>query len=389
MAASSRPGTDRAPIRPQPGNERDPANFVGREEPTRLARERLLAGDNLWLSDPRRIGKTYWMRTFAAREAGFQGYLINYEGVTSVDQFLTRTAEELHGSRKLPDRTRRVLSTVFENVESVGMPGVIIVKPYHRRTPPLTLLTSILSALDTDDGPVPLVMMDEVPMAIRNIARSEDAPAAAALLQTLRALRQGTTRVRWIVAGSVGFHHVLRDAGGASGDLADLASLVLGPLPDHETRELAQRLLLGINQTPSDRTVEALVEVSGGIPFLAHKVVGMLGQRNKGTATARDVRDCFEDFIDCHEEFGWFDHFTRRVDQYYGDRTRLAQKTLDSAVSSEHQWVPLASLDAAVLDVLDDLVADHYLEVSGQRVRWRYPALQYIWARRRRLWDRP
>lgn len=47
------------PIVPQPGNDRNPAHFVGRAETTTRARRRLGAGANLLLTDPRRMGKTF------------------------------------------------------------------------------------------------------------------------------------------------------------------------------------------------------------------------------------------------------------------------------------------------------------------------------------------
>ena len=53
-------------------------------------------------------------------------------------------------------------------------------------------------------------------------------------------------------------------------------------------------------------------------------------------------------------------------------------------------WVTTDSLvpDDKAADTLEDLVNDHYLERRGLSVRWRYPAFQYIWARKMRVWDR-
>ena len=55
-----------------------------------------------------------------------------------------------------------------------------------------------------------------------------------------------------------------------------------------------------------------------------------------------------------------------------------------------NEWVPVDSLpqDDIALEVLEDLIKDHYLARRGSTVRWRYPALQYIWARKMRVWDR-
>ena len=232
--------------------------------------------------------------------------------------------------------------------------------------------------------------MDEVPMAVNNIAEREGAGAAEEILQTLRALRQKTTRVRWIVTGSVGFHHVLRKTNMTQGVLNDLESLPLGPLPRDEADELARRLLLGVGQEPLDDVVNELVAVSGGIPFLLHKLVGALAQRCYTAFSPSDVRECFEDFIDDPDEFRWFEHYLTRVTPHYGERAQAADQILRQTLSQTNEWIPVDSLTQGeeFSDVLEDLVKDHYLERRGRTVRWRYPALQYIWARKKGVWDR-
>lgn len=378
------------PIVPQPGNDRNPAHFVGRAETTTQARRRLGAGANLLLTDPRRMGKTFWMRAFAAREKGFHCYSINYEGVFTVNDFLIGTAKQLIKDGKLSQKARVKLRTIFNNCD-IELPGPITIKSYHRQTSPHVLLTDVLGALDEDAaGVIPLVMMDEVPMAVNNIADREGPSAAAEILQTLRALRQRTANVRWIITGSIGFHHVLRRAGMTQGALNDLEPLPLGPLRDDEARELARRLLLGIGRLPDDAVVEALVEVSGGIPFLLHKVAATLDQRHRNVFRPAEVCECFEDFIDDPDEFGWFEHYLTRVGPHYRERADLAERVLRATLSEANDWIPVGALpsDDGVADILEDLTKDHYLERRGQSIRWRYPVLQYIWARKKAGWDR-
>ena len=108
---------DLDPIVPQPGSDRDPAHFVGRVETTTRARERLAAGANLLLTDPRRMGKTFWMHTFAAQEKGFRCYVIDYESVSTVEDFLIRTGEELVKNKALPENALRSLKKIFDNVD--------------------------------------------------------------------------------------------------------------------------------------------------------------------------------------------------------------------------------------------------------------------------------
>jgi hypothetical protein len=380
------------PITPQPGNDRDPANFVGRVEMTERARNRLQAGANLILTDPRRMGKTFWMRTFAAREQQFHTYFIDYEGTTTVGEFLTKTAESLISNCSLPTRARKQLATIFDNCEVTLAEGPIAIKKHFRQTSPHDLLRRVLTSLATDDSDIiPLVMMDEVPMAINNIAKNEGSDSADEVLQTLRTLRSDTSKIRWIVTGSVGFHHILRRIGTTQGVLNDLESLPLGPLAQIEAEELANRLLKGIQQPTIDTVVNELIKVSGGIPFLLHKIVQTLDERHKNVIIKpHEVHECFEDFIDDPDEFNWFEHFLTRMPNIYGTRAHIANEILRKTLSETHDWVLSSSLtlDDEAADVLEDLIKDHYLERRGFSVRWRYPALQYIWARKKGVWDR-
>ena len=380
-------------IRPQPGNLRDPRKFVGREAVTSRARQRLTVGANLLLTDFRRMGKTFWMHAFAQRESAFIPYLIDYEGKDTTEEFLTTTANALASNPDLSTRARRHLATMFKHVDSVGVPGLVTLKAYHANTPPLELLTSTLQILDQDDNErISLVLMDEVPMAVSLIAENEGPQAAKGLLQTLRGLRQATTRVRWIVTGSIGFHHALRQAGTTSGDISDLEPLHLGPMPEAESRELAQGLLRGIHQIPYDSVVEELVNISGGIPAIMHQVLDIIGLEGDGVTKPQDVRDAFETMIDNPDTFRQLKHFVERVHIYYGPHTALAEQVLN--ITSEAQpntWVPTTDLPSGqdLETVIELLCSDHYLERHGSRVRWIYPAFAYIWARKHNLVDRP
>lgn len=381
-------------IRPQPGNLRDPRCFVGREAVTSRARERLSVGANLLLTDFRRMGKTYWMRTFADRETAFRSYFVDYEGTDTTSGFLDKTAKHLAENPKLPERMRKHLATIFDHVDSVGVPGYLTLKPYHTTTPPLILLEDILKRLDVrdDEDTIPLVLMDEVPMAVALIAEKEGATAAKRLLQTLRGLRQNTTRVRWIVTGSVGFHHVIRQAGTTSGDINDLEPLHLGPMPEQESQELAQALFRGIHQVPSDGVVDELIDVSGGIPAIMHQVLTIVDLHGHDAPGPDDIREAFEDVIDDPHAFASFRHFAERVREYYGPLTVEAEQILDiTSRSAPGAWVAVADLPQGdeLRNTMDLLCQDHYLERHGGRVRWRYPAFAYIWSRSRNLRERP
>lgn len=219
------------PIPPQPGSPGDPRHFVGRKRTTRLADRRLRAGTNLALTDPRRMGKSSWIEYFCAKTTAFAPVYIDYQGVRTADEFLIRTAEKLGREQSLPRKARSALTAFFDNlgVEEVTA-GPVKVRIGVHSLSATELLRNTLMAVNehATDRPV-LVCMDEVPWAIRNIATGQSPQAACELLQALRALRSNAHRIRWIVCGSIGFHHVLRQCGATVGEINDLDNLPLGP----------------------------------------------------------------------------------------------------------------------------------------------------------------
>lgn len=119
----------------------------------------------------------------------------------------------------------------------------------------------------------------------------------------------------------------------------------------------------------------------------------MLDTGERAPVTAAQVDEALEDFIDDPDDFKSFAHLLTRLEFTYGQDAAFAGQILDRALSLQNTWVRADELnpDSQVRfdAVLDMLVSDHYLTLKGNRVKWRYPTLQYIWARRRRKWERP
>lgn len=147
---------------------------------------------------------------------------------------------------------------------------------------------------------------------------------------------------------------------------------------------------LALGKIQMKQSLTRLITKTGGIPFLLHKVIGTLARRQYGVFKPSDIEECFEDFIDDPDEFRWFEHYLTRITPLYGTNEKIANHILRQTLSMTNEWVPIDSLpqDDIALEVLEDLIKDHYLARRGSTVRWRYPALQYIWARKKGVWDR-
>lgn len=370
-------------LRPQPGSTIDPRNAVGRQGTTRRARDAMRGGNNLGLNDPRRMGKTVWLDLFCDDPGeGFEALKIDYEGVRTAEEFLIRTVTELSKHRTLPNQALTKLKALFDNVELAA--GPVTVKTGVSTRAPTELLEETLRSVDAHLGDEILLViaMDEVPIAIGNIARNEGADSANHVLQTLRGLRRGGSQLRWIVCGSVGFHHVLRLCDATEGVVNDLVNLPLGPLEANEATELAQRLLLGIERHADQDALAALVRQSGGIPFLIHALAHRLYNAGAGPVSASDIGRAFTEFMDDRDESRAVTHLVTRMDSLYGDQAANAEEILDR-VSVE------GATDAVAFGrdrrLLDSLIDDHYLIERDRRIHWRYDVLRRIWMHRRRL----
>ncbi|MFB9314318.1 hypothetical protein [Nocardioides plantarum] len=380
---------DTTPISPQPGSTIDPASAVRRRDVLRRAREEFTAGNNLSLTDPRRMGKTVLLDLLVDDPgAGLLAIKIDYEGVRSSTEFVLRTLEGLRAHRGLASRTRDRWRTFFDNVDlDLGLGPVKLGVAATGRSA-TALLSDVILAVEEHLPPEALlvVAMDEVPIAIANIKDNEGPAAAHQLLQCLRELRRRRSRLRWILCGSIGFHHVLRACGATEGVINDLVNLPLGPMTQPEAVELAHRLLLGIGHTPTDPAVSEMVRVTERIPFLLHALAHRL--RESGLATdATRVVSVFDEFVGDREDSRALTHLVTRLDPLYEGRVREAELLLDRVATAGS--VPTADVLTQGSDqirlILDDLVDDHYLVEGADAIRWRYDVLRRVWHRRRRL----
>ena len=337
------------------------------------------------------MGKSFWIEYLCATSTDqFVPIKIDYEGVSTAETFLTRTVEALGRRDGIADKVKHGLSAWFDGVD-VDM-GPVTLKVASRAIPTSKLLSDVVMSLNNATGRRPvLVCMDEVPLSVRNIALNDSTQTAHEVLQTLRYLRQAAPNMRWIISGSVGFHHVLRLCGATEGDVNDLNNLPLGPLDPDDSRELVQRLLLGIHRSASADAIDMWSALTGGIPYLIHKLANLLDNGDQTEIAPPAVEVAFDDFIADRDESRAVTHLLTRLEPNYAEHAPLARAILDMAATSERPIQPsdIATESGGTGDhlntVLDWLVDDHYLTERHREFVWRYEVLRTIWRRRRRL----
>lgn len=384
------------PIKPQPGNADDLASFVGRVAVTEKALSMLRAGMNLSLSDPRRMGKTYWLRHLREQASDFDTVIIDYEGSGSLDDILTKTVAALRASTPIHTRVGKWLAGHFEGVEVIT--GPVRIKAGVAQESRVKLLADVLGKIGQDVDQKVLICMDEVPLALRNLSRSGHPEDANLLLQTLRQLRSDVPSIRWVLAGSIGFHHVLAECGATEGELNNLDPIHLGPLSGPEADELTVRLGEGIGRELDGSAVARMYERTTGIPYLIHQVAKQLDTGSRDPVVVGEIDEAIEDYIDDPDESRAYAHVLTRLEINFDTAdVTIARRVLDFLAERAGAGASRAdihdSLDVTDVEqftrVLALLTQDHYLQKKGRTYSWRYEALRYFWARRRDLVDRP
>lgn len=398
------------PIAPAPGGQARPDDVVGRDDDVVRAWDRLEVG-SVRLNEPRRFGKTALLSLLETRAP--DGWVVvrqSFQGVSTVEEVVCRLLVTIGHQQSLVRRIGRVVGEVLQGVEgevALRVPGAAVhLTPSARSDPLRTLelvLVSVAERLGRGRGAARLALLwDEIPDMIVDVSGREGPRAAQSLLGTLRRLREEQTQIRWLMTGSVGFHHALRRVEGGDALVNDLAPLPLAPLEEDWATWLGECLLLGAQVSSEPGAARQLAKVTGGWPFLLHLVVAQMTRDRRGglpAITGHGLDAFFDSVISDLDLSSQATSFLTRLPDYYGQQTAAAQGILDrlargGSAAAEELTAELGkrgvrATEEELRDVLSWLCLDQYLVrgVGGGPVvphyRWRHEPLRRIWCARR------
>jgi hypothetical protein len=385
-------------LKANPGGNIPPAQAVGRDKLcTRCWK--VLDKQSLRLENERRFGKTTVLRKMQAETPlNTRSLLMEIGGLSSTTGFIEElitaidaAIPEKGGSFKT--RARNVIGAIAGmEIGSIRIPAAV--KSHWRE-----ILLGCFDELATQTQDRIVFFWDEIPWMLQKIKASEGDAAVVDLLDTLRDIRQTHDRIRMVLTGSIGLHHILtafEKKGIPSRLVNDMKSVDIGPLGKADARELASRLLIGegIEVDDWDSTTLALYEQTGGIAFYIHSVISQLAL--DGYASAQLVEECVLKCLVDPSDPWEMRHFNTRLRAYYGEWEHTARAVLDKIAAegectfvglydcvSTHPKTPEDASDRQVtLDLLRKLSLDHYIvefPTGSRRYRFKYTLLQRWW----------
>ncbi|MEA2220138.1 MAG: hypothetical protein QOJ35_2764 [Solirubrobacteraceae bacterium] len=379
-----------SPLRPIPlnvGGPLAPEHVIGRTAEVADV-FRSLASVGVVITGERRMGKTSLARVIA-RDAEIRGWTVVWqsaEGFTSIAEFceaLIPRMTEVGG--RLGTAVRAVVRALKIEL------GPLRIDPRMADR----LLDDVVSAAVGAAGQRLLLVIDELPLFVRELDRRHPGDGAAALHLLRRLRERHGDRLRMLCLGSVGFHHVAR---GALGALNDLERHRLGPLAPQDASYLARGIMLATSVSAPNESelADAIGAAAEGVPFYVHRLVAQIVRRAPTTCTVATVGEIVEEALRPPDDPWELRHYRDRVRPYYGEDAPVAAAVLDAlaptreAVARREVESRVATSAAAPVDhdrfrdVVERLVDDHYLVYDGDALRFAFDLVRRAWGARGR-----
>ncbi|MBL7827450.1 MAG: ATP-binding protein [Saprospiraceae bacterium] len=245
---------------------------------------RLDSGNHLYLSAPRRSGKTSIMR--AMEDNPREGYIFTYlnvEDSTNSEDYFRLLAEELEKSAasgklaRLGEKAKGVFESFLERIKKVKLAGFEMEVDAKQAKPTYAeAFEGLLKDLDKEKATI-VIMVDEFPVALENIAKTHGNAAAVQFLHANRGMRQRAgSGIRFMYTGSIGLPNVARKLDPAP-TINDLNIVEIPPLSIDEGLDMSKRIFSSyVVEVPEEVLLYMLGEIQWLMPFFIQLVVQLL-----------------------------------------------------------------------------------------------------------------
>lgn len=372
-------------------------NYFDRPDLHRRFCRRLHAGENLYLSAPRRSGKTSFM--FHLQEEPCTGYefvYINVESERDTQTFFKRILEEMmeNGAVKKAVGTSHKVKEVFESalgkIKSIDLKLFKIDLNSQDSDNYAKAFAELLQKLDPAEFKLAL-LIDEFPAAVVNIAQKHGDQEAIHFLQENRTIRQISSQaVQIVYTGSIGLPALVNRLR-VPELINDLNVFEVPPFTEMEASKLAEQLLKAEGVSFDEDVIQHILDrVQWLMPFFIQLIVSDLVDRYEQTGkriSTSDV-DAAIELSSSQRSKSHFDSYFTRLDKGLGpEKAELANQMLhtiakEGIVPLEQFYAGLSEADKNIRRyVLGSLEFDGYISLQADGYRFNSPILQSWWLR--------
>ena len=364
---------------------------------------RTLENQGLYITGERRMGKSSIVRDKMGNEP-LGGYKVVYFDVSGADTPFAFVNELFGRAKEMAGTAGKFKLNVLEGICRLA-PGLEIAQLVRLPESLSPSWKEILNVVLTQFANAPLkcvLVFDEMPLMLDKIKRTSNEADAMDILDTLRKARQSDNRLRMIYTGSLGLHHVLTDLQAANYQNAainDLKAVEVGPLDFQNAKELAWRLINGmeIPSTDPERLAQHVARITNGIPFYIQHLMSGLADADVRCEPETADQLLAQRLTDLTDPWDLGYHVTRITTHYQKPTQAMAfafldllalaptAQTRDEILSGINPQKVSVDEDTA-LPILTLLGKDHYItQNENGAYHFRYQFIARVWISKRGL----
>ena len=351
---------------------------------------RLSGGGHLFISAPRRSGKTSIMRFLEDNPRdGFMFLYTTVEDVADAEDYFRVLSEELLKSEaigklaKLNEKAKNSLAAFTKRFKKIKVFNVEIEINQPEKTSYSKEFENLLRDLDTE-GAIICIMVDEFPIALEAIAKAKGNEEAIRFLHTNRGLRQkAKPGIQFIYTGSIGLPNIARKLN-STDSINDLNVVEIPPLTLEEGLEMSRQIFSNYNVSAPDETIRYMLDkIEWLMPFFVQLVIQMVideAESEGGQPVSTKVIDEVLVKASNHRNNIYFENYYSRLDKTLPtDESQTAKEILgEIARKGQSSADSFAQINApAVLEILE---FDGYIHLDEAQIyRFNSPILRMWW----------
>ena len=370
------------------------SNFFRRDDVVEIILERLMMGCSVQLTAPRRVGKTSIMQFMVEQPIeNFKMIYNNVEGIHSANEFYERIYFLLLSCLNRMDKARIWVKKFLKSrsITKISLDGI----EWKMKPDDFLRETSLLLSVINDSPEIEniVLFLDELPISLFNINQKKNEEAKS-ILHNLRYWRQQpelSKKVRFVLAGSVGLHYVVKAITGRSAVIGDLSPVKFEPLTYEEAVEYVKWATDSSSLIFDPALIAHLLgKIHYYVPYFINLIlndINMQAQKiNNPEITEQEIDNAFEAIVK-HNDY--FQDWEDRLQQYmtkadYNFVNELLTYTAQKGVITLQEIYDKAVKHDKTTDYMGfiyDLEKDGYITAVNKKYRFISPFLGAFWKR--------
>ena len=364
-------------------------DFFPREQIIKKIYRRLDAGNHVYISAPRRSGKTAIMRYLEDNpRAGYVFLYISVEDIDDTEKYFELLSEELLESSavsqliKASEKAQSLFAHFAEHIKKVKVWNVELETQQREKPKYSRVFEDLMRRMDTDEFRI-VLLIDEFPVALERIAKEQGDEAGVEFLHINRSIRQRAQRgLQFIYTGSIGLPNIAGKLK-ATATINDLNIIEVPPLSREEGKQFTRQLLKTYGVRHSPKTIDYMLDqLRWLMPFFIQLIVQMLideYELEPRVISKADVDQVIEKASN-HRNNIYFESYYSRLDksQTHTEST-LAKIILSEIAIKDHIPLDHYGDQREAQSVLEVLEFDGYINSQGGSYRFNSPILQLWW----------